>query len=35
MYQEWFENYEKIINRKTNDEEETNYCPMCGRKLEK
>ena len=29
MYQEWFEEYEKITNK--NDED--NYCPMCGRKL--
>lgn len=27
MYQEWFEEYEKIINK------DINYCPMCGRKL--
>ena len=29
MYQEWFEEYEKIKNSKKNEE----VCPMCGRKL--
>ena len=30
MYQEWFKEYEKIINA---GKKETEYCPMCGRKL--
>lgn len=30
MYQEWFKEYEKIINE---GKKETEYCPMCGRKL--
>lgn len=29
MYQEWFEEYEKIKNSKDNEE----VCLMCGRKL--
>lgn len=32
MYQEWFEEYEKL---KSEGKEETEYCPMCGRKIEK
>lgn len=29
MYQEWFKEYEKIIN----EGKKTEYCPKCGRKF--
>ena len=32
MYQEWFEEYEKL---KSEGKKETEYCPMCGKKLKK
>ena len=33
MWQEWLEDYKKITQQ--NNEQEINYCSMCGRKLTK